>query len=144
MPIRIRSLALAMGAGIFSVACGGGATPQPTTAKGPTQPATTASAKEEPPPIPVAAPEVAKTPATCDAFVKDVPAGKPKDPSCTDQKSVMATLAAAAAADKKGDQAARDAALNSLSTCEKVPTLVAETVRAELAPIACATPMPGR
>jgi len=127
-----------MSAGIFSVACGGGATPQPTTAKSTTQPTTTAPTKDEPPPIPVAAPEVEKAPASCDAYVKDVPAAKAKDPSCADQKAVLATLAAAAAADKKGDHAARDAALNSLATCEKVPTLVPETVRAELAPIACA------
>jgi len=139
MPIGIRSLTLAMSAGIFSVACGGAATPQPATAKDATQPApTTTVAKEEPPPIPVAAPEVEKAPASCDAFVKDVPAAKPKDPSCADASAVLATLAAAAIADKKGDHAARDAALSSLSTCEKVPTLIPETLRAELAPIQCA------
>lgn len=137
MPIALRSLSLALTAGIFSVACGGAATPQPTTAKSTTQPTPTTAKSEEPPPIPVAAPEVEKTPASCDAYV-NVPAAKPKDPSCADAKAVLATLAAAAAADKKGDNATRDAALNSLSTCEKVPTLVAETLRAELAPIACA------
>lgn len=135
MPIRSRSLAL----GVFLVGCGGAANPQPTTAKGSTHIASAEPAKkDEPAPIPIPVPEVDPAPASCDAFSKDVPAGKPKDPACTDQKSVLSALAAAATAERKGDRAARDAALASLAACEKVPTLVPETVRAELNPIACA------
>jgi len=125
--------------GVLAVACGGGATPEPHTANTATH--TTASAKPaepEPPPIPIAAPEVDPAPQSCDAFVKDVPAGKPKDPACADTKSVLATLATAATAERKGDHAARDAALATLSACEKVPTLLPELIRAELSPIVCA------
>lgn len=124
--------------GVLAVACGGGATPAPVAANAPSHAASTEKPKEEPAPIPIAAPEVDKTPESCDAFVKNVPAAQPKDPACADQKSVLAALGAAATAERKGDHAARDAALSSLSTCEKVPTLLPELIRAELSPIACA------
>lgn len=135
MPIGHRSLVL----GVFLVGCGAAANPQPTTAKGPTQvPTTEPGKKDEPAPIPIPVPEVEATPASCDAFTKDLAASKPKDPACADAKSVLAALATSAVAEKSGDRAARDAALASLSACEKVPTLVPETLRAELNPIACA------
>ncbi len=135
MPIGHRSLVL----GVFLVGCGGAANSPATTAKSPTQPSTTEpTKKDEPAPIPIPVPEVDATPASCDAFTKDLAVAKPKDPTCTDAKSVLAALATAATAEKKGDRAARDAALASLSACEKVPTLVPETLRAELNPIACA------
>jgi hypothetical protein len=135
MPIGRTSLSLA----VFLVACGGAANPQPTTAKSPTQVASTPTVKkDEPAPIPIPVPEVDPAPASCDAFTKDVPVAKPKDPACADAKSILATLATAATADKKGDRAARDAAIASLSGCDKVPVLMPENLRAELNPIQCA------
>ncbi|MGZ3421333.1 MAG: hypothetical protein ACXWUG_02015 [Polyangiales bacterium] len=119
------------------VACGASANPEPAH---PT-PAPSASApepaKKEPPPIPISPPEVSAAPATCEAFTK-VATGKPKDPVCNDAKSVLGALATAAAAEKKGDVSARDAALASVATCEKVPALLIDATRAELAPIECA------
>lgn len=130
MPIARRALPLA----VFLVGCGGAANTPATTAKSPTQVSSASVTKrDEPSPIPIAVPEVDPTPASCD--LKELPKSKE---ACADQKTLLATLAVAATADRKGDRAARDAALASLSGCEKVPTLVPETVRAELNPIACA------
>ncbi|MBI2393491.1 MAG: hypothetical protein HYV09_28175 [Deltaproteobacteria bacterium] len=135
LPLALRVSPLILGA--LAVACGGGATPQPQTAKPPTHVAPK-DKPDESTPIPIASPEVDPTPASCDPYVKDLPAPNPKDPACADGKSVLATLAAAATAERKGDRAARDAALASLSACDKVPTLMPELVRAQLSPMVCA------
>lgn len=135
LPLALRVSPLILGA--LAVACGGGATPQPQTAK----PATHVAPEKKPDestPIPIASPEVDPTPASCDAYVKDLPAATPKDPACADGKSILATLATAASAERKGDRAARDAALASLSACDKVPTLLPELIRAQLSPMVCA------
>jgi hypothetical protein len=125
--------------GVLAVACGRAATPTPVAANAPTHAASADKPKEpEAAPIPVASPEVDPTPQSCDPYVKDVPAAQPKSPACADAKGILAALGAAAAAERKGDRAARDAALASLSTCEKVPTLLPELLRAELSPVACA------
>lgn len=119
------------------VACGGGAaTPQPSTPNAP-PPKPAASSSAAPAPIPIAQPEVSPAPASCDAFVK-ANVGKAKDPVCSDAKSVTAALANAALAEQKGDAAARDSALASVATCDKLPALLVDALRAELAPIECA------
>ena len=121
------------------VACGGGTgeTPPPNVAKPP--PSATVEAPKPPPPLPVVAPQVSDTPASCKEHV-DVAAASDGDKkkACESAKSALAVLAAAATAESKGDRAARDVALRSLADCERVPLLVTDVVRAELAPMACA------
>lgn len=119
------------------VACGASVNPEPAHPTAPPATSSAAKAPKEPPPIPISPPEVAAAPASCEAFTK-VAIGKPKDPVCTDAKSVLSALATAAGAEKKGDAAGRDAALASVSTCEKVPALLVDAARAELGPIECA------
>ncbi len=150
---------------VATVACAGAAPNEVVAAPKPT-PSTSASQTTEPPKpppeIPVVAPQVAPTPAFCAELVgaakpatpeptkaaeppaKDAKAdkGKAKDPKpsgpCADGKSVLATLATAARAEGSHDRAGRDAALASLATCDRFPTLVGDTLRAELAPMVCA------
>jgi hypothetical protein len=139
------------------------AAPKPTPSTSASQ---TTAAPKPPPEIPVVAPQVAATPSMCADLVgpkpepkaeakveadpkakdakadpkapkKDAKGPKPTGP-CADGKAVLATLAAAARAEASHDRAARDAALASLATCERFPTLVGETLRAEVSPMVCA------
>ncbi len=138
------------------VACGGSA-PPPVTPK-PAPPASSSVvATPELPPIPVVAPEVDKTPASCDAFLaKPAPKAedkkaepKPddkKDPKkaktepgvCSSNATALAALGRAARAIEAGDRAARDEAFAALAGCDRVPVLVLDVVRAQAAPIVCA------
>lgn len=145
------------------LACGG-STPPPVAPKPTPSASTSASAAAvELPPIPVVAPEVDKTPASCDAFLpkaaakvevpssepapKDGTPGKqvkedPKKPKpagvCASNATALAALGKAAKAIETSDLAARDEAFASLAGCDRVPVLVTDVVRAEAAPIACA------
>lgn len=135
-------------------ACGGAsqnavvAAPKPAPSTSSTE-----QAPKPPPEIPVVAPQVGASPAFCGELVvapKAAAIAKPASPAideagkkakptavCADGKSVLATLAAAARAEAGHDRAARDAALASLASCERVPTLIVDTLRAELAPTVC-------
>jgi hypothetical protein len=120
------------------VACGpsGGETPTPQVPK-----TTSTSAPVDqppPPPLPVVAPQVSDTPASCKEFDVAPPTEADKKKACESAKSALATLASAATAESKGDRAARDVALRSLSDCERVPLLVTDVIRAQLAPMTCA------
>ncbi len=120
-----------------AVACGGetAAAPPPATPAAPAPEPT----KPPPPPIPVAVPEVSPTPESCAAFTGSPEAKTDaKAGVCADAKSVLAALATAALAERSGDRAGRDAALAPLSSCDRVPARLVETLRAELAPAACA------
>lgn len=144
------------------LACGG-STPPPTTPKPAPSVSTSSSvAAVELPPIPVVAPEVDKTPASCDPFLpkaapkaevasseppKDGTPGKqvkddPKKPKpagvCSSNATALAALGKAAKAIAAGDVAARDEAFSSLAGCDRVPVLVTDVVRAQAAPMACA------
>ncbi len=115
------------------VACGGG-TPEPTTAAKPPEPKPAPSAPAPvPTTLPIAVPEVAKAPATC----KPLPAVA-NIKACKESSEALGHLAAAAAAERKGDKDGRDSELALAALCEKVPVLVAQTVAAELGPIECA------
>jgi hypothetical protein len=153
---------------VVTAACAGTAqnevvaTPKPTPSASASQ---TPETPKPPPEIPVVAPQVGATPAFCselvgsakpavaeptkpaDAPAKDgkdakAPKAKGKDVKptgpCADGKSVLATLATAARAELAHDRPGRDAALASLATCDRFPTLVGDTLRAELAPMVCA------
>jgi hypothetical protein len=139
------------------------ATPKPTPSTSASQ---TPETPKPPPEIPVVAPQVSATPSFCSELVaaakpaaaepakpaeaaakdgkttKDPKAAKGKDVKptgpCADGKSVLATLATAARAEATHDRVGRDAALASLASCDRFPTLVGDTLRAELAPMVCA------
>ncbi len=135
-------------------ACGGASQNAVVAAPKPAPPpSSTAEAPKPPPEIPVVAPQVGATPAFCSELVvapKPIEAAKPADQKvdragkkakptsvCADAKSVLATIATAARAEAAHDRAARDAALASLASCERVQTLITDTLRAELAPAVC-------
>ena len=139
MPLRIRRV-LSLVVPSLLVACGASnAQNAPTTSPKP-PPTTVESAPPQPPPIPIAAPEVEAAPDACKALIgvalpaSDATAKK----VCADNKTALSILAAAASAESKGDHATRDLALLSLANCERVPLLVTDVVRAQLAPMACA------
>jgi hypothetical protein len=121
------------------VACGGPSGPAPAPQVPKPAPSTTTAVAKPPPPLPVVAPQVSETPASCKEFVEiAAPSDADKKKACESAKSALATLATAATAESKGDHAARDAALRSLSDCERIPLLVTDVVRAQLAPMTCA------
>jgi len=152
---RIAAITCTFSLFLLANACGGSSAAAPPPATPTPAPTTTGKPAPPPAPIPIVAPEVSEAPASCKELVlaapakveepkaekkdekKDVKAKLPPGP-CADAKSAIGVLAAAAAAELAHDRATRDAELSKLSSCERVPLLVTDVLRAELSSMVCA------